>query len=253
MTNPSVFIGIDSTQGPRHITYAILNDRLHIQRIATAQLSQVVEDMHVYPSALCAIAGPSGPNRGLMADPLYRDRLGLKRRRDRYSAYRVCEYELKRRGINIYKTPPENGNVPRWMQTCWDLYRQLRMAGFVDYPRPGSRRLVEVYPYAVYTVLAGSTPYPKNSVEGLLQRQLVLYEEGVRIHDPMLILEEWTRHHLRTGKLNLHDVLRLDQLDALAAAYTAFIMEREPENMTAVGDPLEGLIVVPTGALQDAY
>ncbi len=71
--------------------------------------------------------------------------------------------------------------------------------------------------------------------------------------DPMMALEEWTRHHLMRGQLNMADIYSHDELDALAAAYTAYVLAREPHNTTAVGDPAEGQIILPTGALKERY
>lgn len=253
MIDETVFIGIDPTAGVRPITYAVLDGRLRIKTLRTAPLEEVLADVLTYPAVVCGVDAPAGRNRGLLADPDTRARLGLSADRHTYSRYRLCEYELRRRGIHVYSTPPDEQRIPRWMRVGWELYERLRAAGFVDYPLQGVRRLFETYPHAAYTVLIKKRPYAKTSIEGLLQRQLVLYEEGVGVPDPMRALEEWTRHRLRTGQLDLGIIYGHDELDALMAAYTAYIVEREPYNMTALGDPAEGLIVLPAANLQDAY
>lgn len=253
MSDATVFIGIDPTAGARGITCAVLDDGLRIDWLGQGTFEEIVRAVLVRPAALCAIDAPCGLNHGLMADPAYRERLGLYPQRANYSTYRVSEFELRRRRIHIYNTPANEDQLAGWMQEGYRLYNALRGAGYVDHPRPGERRLFETYPHAIYTVLAGSRPYRKTSVQGLLQRQLLLFEEGVGVPDPMMALEEWTRHHLMRGQLNMADIYSHDELDALAAAYTAYVLAREPHNTTAVGDPAEGQIILPTGALKERY
>jgi predicted nuclease with RNAse H fold len=253
MSDAPVYIGIDTTAGGRPITLAVLDNALRVRQLDALPLDAVVEAVLAYPTAVCGIDAPIGRNSGLLADPDYRVRRNLKPHRDRYSNYRVCEFELRRRGIYVYNTPSEESRVASWMQTSWQLYDRLRSAGYVDEPQRGPRRLFETYPYAIFTVLAGTRPYPKNSIEGRLQRQLILYEEGVDLYDPMRVLEEWTRHHLRAGRLNMEGIHEHDALDALAAAFTAYVLDREPQRTIAVGDPAEGQIVLPAPSLQDAY
>lgn len=253
MTGKMVFVGVDTTAGPRPLTYAILDERLDILDLGEKPAEEVAGVIAAYSQVVCGVDAPIMPNQGLLADQDYRRRVGLDPARATYSTYRVGEYELRRRGIYIYNTPPDPERVPRWMKESWRFYDLLRAKGFVDYPQTGRRRLFETYPHAAFTVLIKRRPYPKTSVEGRLQRQLILYQEGVGVRDPMYILEEWTPHHFLRGQLNMKDVHSHDELDALVAAYTAFLLEKEPHHVTAVGDQRDGQIIVPTGELQDSY
>jgi len=88
-------------------------------------------------------------------------------------------------------------------------------------------------------------PMRKDSLEGRMQRQLLLFREGVEIPDPMDAFEEITRHHLLEGSLTLPRLFTHDELDALVSAYTAYVAARHPGRVTLVGDPEEGQIVVP--------
>lgn len=252
MTDETVYIGIDPTGGSRPITYAVLDRDLRVKALNEAALDRVLEVVLAYPVAVCAIDAPSTPNHRLLMDAAYRNNLGLDPARDNYAGYRVCEYELRRRGIYIYNTPVEEEKIADWMIEGWRLYDALRAEGYVSYPAAGPRRLFETYPYAIFTVLSGSRPYSKQGLEGLLQRQLILYEEGVDVPDPMRVMEEITRHHLRTGALNLDNMHSHDQLDALAAAFTAWSVDHLPQ-VVSVGDPAEGQIVLPVAKLADSY
>ncbi len=253
MADESVYIGIDIAAGKRPVTCAVLSDKLKPTKLEDMSLAEAVDTVLSYQTVICAVDAPISQNKGLLATPDYRERIGLPPNQQNYSSYRVCEYELRRRGIYIYNTPSERSDASDWMQAGWEFYERLRGAGFVEYPRPGTRRVLETYPYASYYVLTGTRPYHKMSVEGRAQRQLVLYEEGVEVPDPMQILEEWTRHRLLTGQLNLENIHGHDQLDALIAAYTAYLVEKEPQHITAVGDIAEGQVILPTGELKESY
>jgi predicted RNase H-like nuclease len=86
-----------------------------------------------------------------------------------------------------------------------------------------------------------------------LQRQLVLFLEGVDLPNPMRSLEEITRHHLLRGELPLRDVFPEEHLDALLAAYTALLVGTATERVVQVGDREEGFITLPTADLKSFY
>jgi predicted nuclease with RNAse H fold len=253
MADKPVFIGVDPTSGSRPMTYAVLNENLDIETVGDGTFDEVVEIITSFPVVICAIDAPNSYNKGLLADPDYRQRVGLSPGRHNYEDFRVSEYELRRRGIGIYNTPRDQEQARGWIQEGWRLYEKLREANFVDYPRPGSRRLLETHPHAAFTVLVGSRPYRKTSLEGRVQRQLVLHEEGIGVPDAMKVFIEWTRHRFLTGQLETDRIYEHDQLDAIVAAYVAYLAEREPGNITTLGDPTEGQIVIPVEQLQDSY
>ena len=90
-------------------------------------------------------------------------------------------------------------------------------------------------------------------MEGRLQRQLVLHEADVGIRNPMEFFEEITRHRLIKGVFPFEIIYTPEQLDALIAAYTAFLAAREPQKISFVGSVDEGRIVLPVGELKDYY
>jgi hypothetical protein len=96
-------------------------------------------------------------------------------------------------------------------------------------------------------------PLAKPTLEGRLQRELILYERGVRIRDPMIFFEEITRHKLMNGLLPMEFVYLPAQLDALAAAYTAWLSVQKPAELTRLGNRQEGFINLPAGALKEKY
>jgi hypothetical protein len=82
---------------------------------------------------------------------------------------------------------------------------------------------------------------------------LALYEQGLGVHDPMDFYEEITRHKLLRGVLPLEQVYSAEELDAIAAAYTAFVAARHPEKIVKIGDPAEGQVVLPVVELKARY
>ena len=252
-----VYIGIDPTTNRRPMDYAILNQDLDLVARGQGKLNEVVDVVRAYASAVVAIDAPQSPNGGHMANPDRRAQLGLPPASTKWANYKVCEYELRRRGIKLYNTPGEIEALPKWMKLGLELYDALRKEGYQAY-QPGSvapKQYLEVHPHATYTVLLGHIPMRKDSLEGRMQRQLLLYREKVEVPDPMEVLEEITRHHLLEGALSLPQLYTHDELDALSSAYTAQVAARHPERATCVGDPAEGQIIVPVAPadFKDAY
>lgn len=251
----TVYIGIDPTGGRRPINYVVLDGELHLLTRGLGKLEKVVEAVCAYPAAVVAVDAPQGLSAGLLASRARRRRHGLEADSTNWAGYKVSEYELRRRGMQVYNTPAEVEAAPAWMQLGFRLYAELKAAGFVQYPPAARRCVLEVYPYACYTVLLGHLPLRKDSLEGRMQRQLLLLQEGIDVPDPMRAFEEITRHHLLEGNLYLPTLLTHDELDALVSAYTAYLAVRRPDSVTLVGDPAEGQIVlpVPPGELKEIY
>jgi hypothetical protein len=91
----------------------------------------------------------------------------------------------------------------------------------------------ETYPDAVFCSLLGHRPSAKRTPWGLQQRIAALRLRGVADDDGGL----WHR--------------TLDELDACAAAYAAYSLANGSGSW--VGDPREGVIVLPVAELADRY
>jgi hypothetical protein len=207
-------------------------------------------------SAVVAISSPQGPNKGQMKRPEIRRRFNLRPDAETWSNWRVGEYELRRRNIRMYNTPSRKSDAPGWVQQGYDLYRRLAEMDF-DYIQPKvavqPRGMFEVLPHACYTVLLERRPFLKHTLEGRLQRQLVLYLEGVSVPNPIEILEAFGQDHLLSGHLPIESLHSAEELDTLVAAYTAYLAVTNPERISQVGDPKEGWIFLPTAGLRDFY
>lgn len=255
MRDRPVYIGIDPTAGRRPTHFAVLDSQLHVINEGALAVDQLVQEVDKYPLAVCAVDAPMGPNLGLLAVPEIRRRFGLPPNGATWSQYKVSEFELRRRGIKLYNTPIARERAPAWMQAGWRLYAHLRNLGFEAYHPDSSagRQVCEVHPHASFTVLLERLPFQKGTLEGRLQRQLLLFEERVEVPDAMEVFEEITRYHLLRGELDLKRLQSHDALDAMVAALTAFYAGAHPDHVTLVGDRVEGYIVVPTASLKHKY
>ena len=249
--NDPVFVGIDPASSQKSFTYAALDKGLNLVALADAELDEVTAFLAGQPSATVAINSPSGINRGLVRE--IKPEM-FKTLRSRASGFRVAELELRERGIAVTGTPSSVGNCPAWMQSGFALYRKLEKMGFKRYPAEDAPYLMlETQPHACFCVMAGSPPLPRTSLEGKLQRQLLLYECGVRLKDPMDFFEEITRHKMLKGLWPLELLYSAEQLDTLTAAYTAWVANHKPEQITSLGDSREGVIVLPGINLKEKY
>jgi predicted nuclease with RNAse H fold len=197
--------------------------------------------------AVVAIDAPSGRRLDLLAaGTALRDELELPA--GRYERSRVCDALLFRRGLPLYPVPAVEQALARWeswMDSGFALFAALEPLGLFRPPAsPGAMgpvgdgamrfgRLCETYPDAVFCSLLGHRPSPKRTPWGLQQRIAALRLRGVADDDGGL----WHR--------------TLDELDACAAAYAAYALANGTGSW--VGDPREGVIVLPVPALADRY
>ncbi|HEY6761186.1 MAG TPA: DUF429 domain-containing protein [Baekduia sp.] len=199
--------------------------------------------------AVVAIDAPSGPRLDLLAagQPL-RDALQLPD--GRYETMRVCDTLLYRRRLPLYPVPAADAALTRWqgwMQHGFDLFAALdplerftpdasrghRLEGPVGDGALRFGRVAETYPDAVFCALLGHRPPAKRTPSGLQQRIAALKLKGVADDDGGL----WQR--------------TIDELDATAAAYAAYTLAAGTGGW--VGDPREGVIVLPVARLADRY
>lgn len=238
-----LFVGIDPTSARKAFTYAALDRGLHLVSLAEGELEEVLTFLEAQPNVVAAINSPSSVSRGLVRPPSAR-----------LASMRQAEYELRQRGIPISGTGKIDALCPPWVQLGFVLYRQLGARGFQPYPAEGAaRQWLETHPFACFCALLGHSPLSRSSLEGRLQRALILYECGLQMRDPMDFFEEITRHRLRNGLLPMDLVPLPEQLDALAAAYTAWLAVEKPGEISRLGNDQEGFIALPTSSLKEKY
>jgi len=144
---------------------------------------------------------------------------------------RLTENELARLNIHAFRTPSvDHGRGPQfeWMRAGMDVFRLVAELGYPLYNGGTFRRhAIEVFPHATATVLAGCLP-PKG-VSKRVWRERVLRMQGVR-----------------TDGLTTTDLI-----DAALAALTGLLAL--DGHHSSLGDPREGLIVLPVHAPAPKY
>ncbi|MDD5467066.1 MAG: DUF429 domain-containing protein [Anaerolineales bacterium] len=250
----TTFIGIDPTAGRKPFTYAALDQARGMAAMAQGNLEAALAFAAGQSRAVIAVSAPAAPHQGLLEKEAVRRSLSPPPRPGRWTKFRVAEYLLRQRNIKVPKTPGRVQDCPRWMQMGFTLYSRLRQVGYQPYPSEDAPlQYLEVYPHASFAVLIGHTPLPKHSLEGRLQRQLCLFEQGLNVPDPMRFFEEITRHRLINGVLPFEELFTPQELDALVSAYTAWLAIQHPDQACLLGDPDEGQVVLPAGELKARY
>ncbi len=144
---------------------------------------------------------------------------------------RHTENELARINIHAFRTPSEphsGGTQFGWMRAGMAVFALLDRLGYpLATGRPYRQRAIEVFPHATAVVLAGCLP-PR----GERKRQ-------------------WRERVLRMQSVHTDDLTTVDRLDAALAALTGLLVLDGHESH--LGDPSEGVIVIPTSAPAPSY
>ena len=153
---------------------------------------------------------------------------------------RVCDWELRRRGIHLYQVPGRDewagwpAAQKAWMAVGFDLFDRLRRHGFERPTTPGmpgslgaARAVLEVYPHASFAALLGRMPASKTTRAGVKERIQLLRQHGI----------DWDFYFDH------------DSLDALAAALTGW---RYVQGLACgLGAEREGLLWMPVPELAE--
>jgi len=250
----ATFIGIDPTAGEKPFVYAAISHDLKLLALDSGSIDDTLAFTAGQRQAVVAVCAPQNPNMGLMKKEKVRDSLSPKPNPGRWENFRVVEYMLRQHNIRIPQTAALEEDCPNWMKMGFTVFERLRELGYQQYPNyDGERQYLEVFPYACYTVLLKLFPFHKASLEGRLQRQLVLYENRMDVPDPLRIFEEITQHRLLSGVLPLENLFSPGELDALIAAYTAWMVVNRTQDVMVLGDKNEGQVVLPVHKLCTHY
>ncbi len=248
-----VYIGIDPASSHKEFRYSVLDRDLNLLDIKEANTEDLVTYLTTLESALVAINAPSGVNRGLVKAALVAQH-PIDGHKFRGVDIRLAEFELKQLGISISGTPAQPELCTSWMRSGFALIGMMKNRGYLAFPAADAPlQWLETHPHAAFCALLERAPFAGPTLEGRLQRQLVLHARGVRITDPMEFFEEITRFKLLNGILPLEAIYSSEELDVLVAAYTAWVADNQTESVTRIGDAQEGLITLPVRELKEEY
>ena len=252
LLSKTTYIGIDLSGGRHPCTYAVLDEDCQLIEMSAGEVEEVLAFLGNQQETLVAINAPHCPNLGLVRKQAEKQNLtsGHLRGVD----MRLAEHELRGYGIAVSPTSSRLETCAAWMQTGFDFHGKLGGMGYKIFPTENaSHQWLETHPHAAFCTLLGKLPLPKPTLEGRLQRQLVLYEQAMGIRDPMNFFEEITRHRLLKGVLPIEFIYTPEELDALVAAYTAYTAASQPGKVIWVGNKQEGQIVLPVSELKESY
>ena len=252
LIKPLTYVGVDPTAGRFPFTFAALNQDRKLIVLAAGDVNDVIDFLTEQKGCVVAVNAPPRPNRGLVRKEL--EKQNLARGQLRGSDMRQAESELRERGITVSPTPGRIEACPAWMQMGFDLFHRLELAGFKQYPADqAQQQWLETHPHAAFCALLGQIPLSKPTLEGRLQRQIALYDQGLGIKDPMEFFEEITRHKLLHGAFPMELVYSAEELDTLIAAYMAFCVVNSPQETILIGNNQEGQIALPVMSLKERY
>lgn len=245
-TGINYYVGIELAGGRKGFTCAILGVGLHIEFLGSVTPLEWQTIVANGARVFAALNTPLTMNGGFMADADYRARLKITNNSARLRDMRVCEYQLSQHGMPCNRTPLDVGRFSQSLQRSLKFASEMGMNGFQFWPTAdAARQMMETQADAAYAALLGIKPFAMNSLEGRIQRQLLLQSKGLNVPDAMQFFEEVTRHRLLSGKLPDDRVLPAPRLNALVSAYTAWVAANRPGDYSLIGEPEEGQIILP--------
>jgi hypothetical protein len=232
------YIGIDVQAVQKPYFYTALNSSLEVIACGHGRLTDVTAYLAGQSSALVAVNGP-------VCLPQNSVQIGLFEANDQasHTTARSGDRALEARGFHELAVPDQSKKIPLWVERSLELAEALKK---LEYTLEGSRRVyIETQCDAAYWLATGAMPYESRSLEGRLQRQLLLWEFGLPLKDPMNFLEEFTRFRLRTSQVPMDQILPGHELRAMIAASTAWLADNHPERMEHFGTVNAGEIILP--------
>jgi len=117
------------------------------------------------------------------------------------------------------------------------FYEQLEKMSFRPYPAQNeTRQWFKTDAEESFSAFLGIKLLSRRTLEGRIHRALVLYDQGLQINDPMEFFEEITRYKLMQGNLPLENLYTSKELDALVAAYVAWMTVNRSNQVTVRGE-----------------
>ncbi len=220
------YIGIAYCGGQKPLAIACLDGRQKVQALSIGRLKDIY--------AFCA-----GQAEALVV-------CGLPLSRPTSGDQRPVELELNQRGLPTYHTSAEAQSYHPASRLGAELAELFSTLGYSQNLESDTSCLfMESHPAAAFQHLLGLRPFDSHTLEGRLQRQLLLFERELPIPDPMDFFEEVTRHKLLHGILPTRDLYAPPELDALVLAHTAWLAANQPEDILTLGDISSAQILLP--------
>ena len=235
-TNFTTFIGVDTGAGRKPFTYIALDASRKVLAVGSGSSVDVLSFALGQQTALLALSPqmrpyhsrPSAPESGLVSVGSFLAQLELDHTRDALTP----------------RTPP--AGCPFWLRSAFALADQLESLGYCSYPaEDAARQWIETQSEAAFHALLGVPPFEAGTLEGRIQRQLVLENLDLAVPDAMQVFEEITRYRLLHGVLPVDGLLPQPELNAWIAAHVACLASTQPEALRPVNQDQGGCVYLP--------
>jgi hypothetical protein len=224
-----VFIGVEVLHSAGRVRKAYVYAALDVDRellaIGQGDQDEVLAYLGGQAAAIVAIGAPRSIKSG---------------------SARKGETELEAAGYPLQRTPASLKGCQRWMKEGFKLFHRLADFGYAPFPNAeADRQSIETRADAIFwRLLGGKLPLP-DSLEGRLQRQLILADQELPVPDAMDFFMEITRFKLVQGELPLTNIHSTEELSALAAARVAWLAGCEPDQIELLGEDPASQIALP--------
>jgi hypothetical protein len=240
-----VYIGIVSVPCQPPFTLAALDGERRLLALSQGPLAEMIAYAAGQSGAVVAVSSPAGANQGLVfSQESLPGMNSAAPRRPEYNL-RMAEFNLHQQGFPVPRTPADPTRAQGWMRRGFLLHQQLQVLGYSAYPSDAEHCKLETQADACFQSLLGVTPFASGTLEGRLQRQLVLRHQHLPVPNAMDFFEEVTRYKLLHGILPTENIYQANELNALMAAHVAWLAATKPERLAVFGDPAEGQVYLP--------
>ncbi|MFN7036481.1 MAG: hypothetical protein ACK4SN_08950 [Bellilinea sp.] len=245
VSNRTVFLGIDPGSGREAMTYVALDAEKRLLAIGGGKIEDVLAYAAGQAEALAAVNYFYRPSREPPSAeiqqrlfPEFGDDLFGRLRKE---AAERLETGIGESGLGLAEKDSRSGRKRSDL-----LVQQLQGLGYHRFPAEEEKRQwLRFSAQAAFLSLCSGRLFEGRSLEGRLQRQLVLFEEKLPIKDPMDFFEEVTRRRLLLGRLAYEMLYAPGELNALAGAYTAWLTVFDEQRVSQEADDREVIWYLP--------
>lgn len=236
----TVFLGIDPGSGREGMTYVALDIEKRVLAIGGGKIQDVLAfaagQFDVLAAVNCLIKPLKEPSSSEVQQrlfPEFADDLFGRLRKE------AAERLEASGGGGISSLAEKDSRSAQ--QRSEILVQQLKELGYCAFPDEDQKRQwLRFSAQAAFLSLGGGRLFASRSLEGRLQRQLILFEEKLPLKDPMDFFEEVTRRRLLLGRLPYEMIYAPGELNALVGAYTAWLAVFEEQRVSKQEDGSEG-------------
>ncbi|GAP09832.1 hypothetical protein BECAL_00984 [Bellilinea caldifistulae] len=237
VSSRTVFLGIDPGSGREGMTYVALDAEKRLLAIGGGKIQDVLAYAAGQAEVLAAVNHFYKPSRELPATEI-QQRLFPEFGDDLFGRLRkeVAERLESNTAAGLAEKDSRSAR-----QRSGLLVQQLQGLGYQRFPmEEENRQWLRFSAQAAFYSLSGGRLFEARSLEGRLQRQLILFEEKLPIKDPMDFFEEVTRRRLLLGRLPYEMIYAPGELNALVGAYTAWLAVFDEQRVKKEEDGSEG-------------